>query len=133
MLASYICTSHLLTYIVTAMATVDYYDGEKSSISISVINETAASKTILVLGRDHRIPLTPSIVDEAWQVFQIGSHGKVAFEYPEETAVGATYYREDGSLISIGPHTAKAGTTWICELHSQYTAGELILECKFIV
>lgn len=101
-----------------------------SFVTVNISNETPNSKIVLILGKDHRAPLTPAIIEEAWRVVHISSHGKVAFEYPEETAVGVTYHREDGTVITQGPHIAKPGSTWRFEIDSQYDDGDLVKESK---
>ena len=100
------------------------------SIPIQLLNKTTTSKTILVFGRDHHIPLTPAIVEEAWQVVQVGPQGCVTFEYPEDTSVGAFYTREDGSQVTIGPFPARSGTTWTCQMNTQYDDGTMEIECE---
>ena len=103
-------------------------EDKKSCISIHLHNKTTTTKTILVFGRDHRVPLTPAIVKKAWQVFQVGPQGNVTFEYPEDTSVGAFYTREDGSQVNIGPYPAKPGTTWTCEMNTLYDDGTMVIE-----
>ena len=103
-------------------------EDKKSCISIHLHNKTTTTKTILVFGRDHRVPLTPAIVKKAWQVFQVGPQGNVTFEYPEDTSVGAFYTREDGSQVNIGPYPAKPGTTWTCEMNTLYYDGTMVIE-----
>ena len=68
----------------------------------------------------------PAIVEEAWQVIQVGPQGNVTFEYPEDTSVGAYYTREDGSQVNIGPYPAKPGT--ICQMNTQYHDGNMEIE-----
>ena len=103
-------------------------EGRKSCIQIQLLNKTTTMKTILVFGRDHHVPLTPAIVEEAWQVIQVGPQGNVTFEYPEDTSVGAYYTREDGSQVNIGPYPAKPGTTWTCQMNTQYHDGTMEIE-----
>ena len=105
-------------------------EGRKSCIPIQILNKTTTTKTILVFGRDHHVPLTPAIVEEAWQVIQVGSQGNVTFEYPEDTSVGAYYTREDGSQVNIGPYPATPGTTWNCNMNTQYDDGTMDMDSK---
>ena len=101
---------------------------KKSSLHTDTTSEQTTTKTVLVFGRDHHVPLTPAIVEEAWQVIQVGPQGNVTFEYPEDTSVGAYYTREDGSQVNIGPYPAKAGTTWTCQMNTQYDDGNMEIE-----
>lgn len=108
-------------------------DGDGKSFPINVFNETATPKTIIVLGRDHHVPLTAAILDEAWRIIQIGPNVTAKFEYPQATAVGASYYKDDGTLVSIGPYEAPSGTTWRFETESPYEEGKLTQESELIL
>ena len=103
-------------------------ESEKSCIQIQLLNKTTTMKTILIFGRDHHVPLTPAIVKEAWQVIQVGPQDIVTIAYPEDTSVGAFYTREDGSQVNIGPYPAKPGTTWTCQMNTQYDDGTMEIE-----
>ena len=105
-------------------------EGRKSCITIQLLNNTTTSKTMLVFGRDHQAPLTPAIVEEAWQIVWVGPQGNVFFKYPEDTSVGAYYTREDGSQVNIGPYPAKPGTTWNCNMNTQYDDGTIDMDSK---
>ena len=113
------------------MAEIDSSDS--NCIDIQVSNKTDEVKTVLVFGRDHHIPLTPAIVDEAWRVVHVGSQGKATFSYPANSSVGAFYSREDGTVVNIGPYPAEPGTTWTILLSTQYDDGTMTKESMLII
>ena len=99
-------------------------------MDIVVENKTPKTKTILIFGRKHKVPLKPLSVDEAYQVLTIGSRGKASFTYSENISVGAYYRREDGEEISMGPYPAESGATWTVIFTSQNDSGSMIKDSE---
>ena len=99
-------------------------------MDIVVENKTRNTKTVLIFGRRHRIPLKPPSIDEAYQVLTVGSRGKATFTYADNISVGAYYKREDGELINMGPYPAESGTTWTVAFASQNDSGSMAKESE---
>ena len=102
-------------------------------MDITVTNTTTERKTVVILGRDHHIPLKPETIAEAWQVLEVCSRGQATFSYSSNTSVGAHYTREDGVQINIGPYPAKPGSTWTIHFASRDDSGSMTEESMFIL
>ncbi len=100
-------------------------------MEINVFNTSPYPKTIVILGREHTVPLRPKVIDEAYQVLKISANGKTSFTYSEQIAVGAFYTREDGNEIQMGPYPAVPGSTWTIVFTSQNDSGSMINDGKY--
>ena len=97
-------------------------------VTIRLHNKTNESKTVLVFGREHSVPLSPAIVDDAWRTITVGAQGQATFDYPEESSVGAFYTKEDGTIVNMGPYPAPPGSAWTVILQSSFDDGTMVKE-----
>ena len=82
-------------------------------IDIGFHNHTSDNNiVVLIFARYYPIPLTEETFKMAWKVMMVPSMGNVKFTYPTKNKISAFYYN-GSNRVSVGPHHAEPGTTWI--------------------